>query len=346
MKGRWQSILGAAIVALLVWLFAEGRSLITDTRSGAVVLVSPDGSRRVVWRLPDGGREFEISLTLSGSTAALDALARELQNPIPLAPGAELPGEVNDHVVNLADALRASGVFANRGVEILSVDPVQVRVRVDELVDREVRVTPRIAGAELDGSPSAAPDRVTVTLPQGLADQIITSEATLEAPVGPESLARRSGPITVTGVRVAIPPAWRAATRLSLTPETVDVTFTLRDTISETTLRQVPVYIAVPAAQQGVWEVIVPADQQYLRDVGVRGPSETIARIEGGEFPVVATVNLTPESLVEGPGSATASFTGAWPPTDSVEFTTATRRVEYELRRIGRQGPDAGPEGE
>ena len=47
MKGRWQSILGAAIVAVLVWLFAEGRSLITDTRSGAVSLTSPEGSRRV-----------------------------------------------------------------------------------------------------------------------------------------------------------------------------------------------------------------------------------------------------------------------------------------------------------
>ena len=61
MKGRWQSIVGAAIVALLVWLFAEGRSLVTVTRSSAVTLVSAEGSRRVVWRRPDGAREFMIS---------------------------------------------------------------------------------------------------------------------------------------------------------------------------------------------------------------------------------------------------------------------------------------------
>lgn len=344
MKGRWQSILGAAIVALLVWLFAEGRSLITDTRSGAVTLTSPDGSRRVVWRLPDGGREFEINLTLAGSTAALDALARELQNPIPLSPGVELPNEVNDHVVNLADALRASKVFASRGVEIVSVDPVQVRIRVDELVDREVRITPRISGAELDGAPAATPDRVTVTLPQGIADELIASDTTLEAPVSVGNLSRASGRTTITDIPVTVPPSWRAAPRLSLAPETVDVTFTIRDTISETILRQVPVYIALPAAQQEAWAVRITADQQFLRDVAVRGPTETIARIETGDLPVVATVNLTPESLVEGPGSATARFTGAWPPADSLEFTTATRRVEYELRRADRAS--APPEGE
>ena len=58
-----------------------------------------------------------------------------------------------------------------------------------------------------------------------------------------------------------------------------------------------------------------------------------------------ATVNLAPESLVEGAGSATATFTGPWPPGEPLEFTTATRRVEYELRRLRPQSPGTQPEG-
>jgi hypothetical protein len=340
MKARWQSILGAAIVALLIWLFAEGRSLVTVTRSSAVALVSPEGSRRVVWRPPDGAREVMISLTLSGSTAALDAISRDLQSPIPLSPGDELPAEADEHVIDLATALRASRVFASRGVEIVSVEPGQIRIRVDELVDREVRVTPRITGVELDGAPTAVPDRITVTLPQGMLDRYITPGLSLEAPVGSESLPRRPGPATIEGVRVVIPPAWRAAPRLSVSPETVAVSFTARDTVRELVLRQTPVFIALPAAQQRDWEVIVASDQQFLRDVAVRGPSETIGRIERGEIAVMATVNLMPDALVEGPGSATATFTGAWPPSETLEFTTATRRVEYELRRLGRREPE------
>ncbi|MFG0283779.1 MAG: hypothetical protein ACF8R7_05100 [Phycisphaerales bacterium JB039] len=331
MKGRWQTMVGAALVAVLIWFFAEGRSLITVTRSGAVALVAPEQSRRVLWRLPDQAREFEIELTLTGSTATLDELARELQSPVILQPGVELPSDVNDHLVNLAEALRASDVFASRGIEIVSVEPAQVRIRVDELVDREVPVSPQVQGAELVGTPVATPDTVTVTLPLGLADQFIPPGTTVSARVGPESLAQRSGQTTVSGVRVVPPPAWLGASRLTISPQTVDVTFTLKDTIRQFTLKQVPVYVSIPAGQQGSWIVEVPVDQQYLRDVTVRGPSELIAQIEAGQLPVVATVKLTPDDLVAGPGAREATF-GGW--AGSVEFTAPSRRVEYELRPV------------
>ncbi len=339
MKARWQSIIGAAIVALLVWFFAEGRSLITVTHTAAVELVSPEGGRRVVWRLPDGEDEFEISLTLTGSTAALDELARQLQTPIPLAPGAELPAEVNDHQVDLVNALRDSDVFANSGIEIVSVEPPLVRIRVDELVQRQVRVAPQVAGAELDGAPSASPDTVTVTLPRGVADALILPDGAVVAPVGPESLSQRSGQMTITGVRIVPPSAWRDANRLTISPQAVDVTFTLRDTIRQTTLKQVPVYISIPAGQQGAWGVTIAPDQQYLRDVTVRGPSEVIARIESAETPVVATIKLTPENLTEGPAAREAAFVGDW--AGSLEFTAPSRRVEYELRRLDGGGGGA-----
>ena len=337
MKGRWQSMVGAALVAVLIWFFAEGRSLITVTRSGAIALVAPDQSKRVVWRLPDGEREFEIELTLTGSTAALDELARELQSPVILQPGVELPSDLSDHLVNLAEALRASEVFASRGIEIGSVEPAQVRIRIDELVEREVRVTPVVEGAELVGPPLAAPDTVTVTLPGGLADQLITPGATVGARVGPESLAQRSGQTTVSGVRVIPPAAWAGARRLTVSPQIVDVTFTLEDTIRELLLTQAPVYVALPAGQQANWVVEIPVDQQYLRDVTVRGPSEIIAQIEAGQIPVVAMVKLTPEDLVAGAGAREATFND-W--TGSVEFSAPSLRVEYELRPVA--SPETG----
>lgn len=340
------NIILVTLVTLLIWIYAESESLRTEDFAATVVITSPPGSGRGVWIVDSPGRPtMEIKLRLEGGAAAIDALRRQLHTSIPLTPGGELPKDPGQHAIDLRTALRASPVFAKSGVTIAEATPSTVSVLVDELISKQLPVRVDLPiGTETVGPPEVQPGLATIILPRTLEAALgdLPVLASLDhaslAPLTPGRLER------VPGVPLLAPAAVRDQPFVSIEPRAATVTVTLRDQTAFIDLATVPVQIRISPVAYAEWDVDIPQDSRFLRDVKVTGPSDLIAQIREGKLPVIAYISLTPEDLergaLSGGTSKEAVFSDLPIPNNPLKYEAEDRMVRVSINR--RPVPDAG----
>jgi hypothetical protein len=352
------NIILVTLVTFLIWVYAESESLRTEDMAATVVFSAAPGSGRAVWLIDSPGRPImELKLRLEGATAAIDALRRHLHTTIPLTPGGELPMEPAQHSIDLRSALRASPVFAKSGVTIAEVTPATVSVLVDELVTRQVPVRVELPpGTETTGPPEVQPAQATITFPRTLLQALndLPALASLDraslTPLTPGRLQR------LPGVPIQAPATIRDQPYVSMDPKAATVTVTLRDQTASIDLPTVPVQIRMSPVAYAEWDVDIPEDSRFLRDVRVTGPSDLIAQIREGKMPVIAYVSLTPEDLTRGALSGgifkEAVFSDLPIPNNPLEFDVEDRAVRVSIQKrthdpgerpTGPNGPPPGP---
>jgi len=300
---RVRLILLVTLVALLVWVYAEGESLRADTITVDVELV---GGSDELFVMPEPGERWtgRVTVQLRGSTASLDRLRDRLGSPVKLtATAGELPREPGSHRVDLRDALRRDETFRGAGVSMEMVEPEAVEVRVQALDHREVVVQVEAPSVQLAGPAKSDPARVRVSIPAALAETL-DEPVRARAVVGALRLEQGEGLVpgqgaTVPGVPVTLEPSWLAGTPgLVVEPESVDVTLTISSGRSEYTIRSMPVRVVVPGVSSGRLAVEVPDDDQFLVDVTLAGPSPAIDRLRRGvREPPMAIVVLEADRL-------------------------------------------------
>jgi hypothetical protein len=123
MKGETvRTLLVVSVVAVLVWLFAESRTLQTRTVT-VPVEITPGGSG-VAFRLLDPDAwPGTLELELAGPTGLIDALRGRSAEPIVLELGEELPAEPGSRSIDLLDAIRRDELFADSGLTVRRVSP-------------------------------------------------------------------------------------------------------------------------------------------------------------------------------------------------------------------------------
>lgn len=336
---RMRTAVVVLVVTLLVWVFAENESLRQEPWDGRVRL-DPAREDRLITPLGVGQDwDGSVRLTVEGSAAAIDRFKSLADGSIVLSAGAELPIVEGEHVVEMATALRQHAAVRTSGVSVLDADPPVLTLRVDRLTDREVPVVVEAQDAQFAGpaTPSSAtavlrlPARLVETLPSD-AQAVARLSAAAVASLSPGRLE------LVRGVRLSPPAVVAGEGGVSLTPQTVDVSVTVRSRTDSVLLPTVPVHVRLPAVELGRWDVRVSGDT-VLRDVRVTGPGEAIARIQSNELPVVAVVPLTFEDLERGIESKPAVFSPL--PTPLV-FEAENSVVRLEIRRRPEADGDAG----
>jgi hypothetical protein len=329
------------LVTVLIWAFAESESLRTEKL--ALDLRLENAADRIVRVAPGQDWKGAAEATIEGSTAALSALKDALvHRPVTLAPGADLPLDPGDHPVDLRDVLRANSAFARRGVTITEVRPQNVLIIVDQLETRSVRVQVVVPDGEIMGQPEAVPATVKLSMPK--ADWA-------KLPPDPAVIARIDAPVlrslpegqrtTVPKVRLEPPVTITGAEVVSLNPESVDVTLTVQNRTAAFTLASVPVQIRIPAVETGRWDIEIPEEDQFLKDVVVHGTRDQIDQIRSGATKVIAFVPLTFDDLEAGATSKQAVFSEL-PTTLKFEAPNRTVRLTIKPRESGRPVP-AGP---
>lgn len=295
-----KTVVLVSLVTVLVWVFAEGESLRTDELTATIEL-GEEGSFRLV-RL-DEGESFDgrVRLRVQGATASLDQLRESLREPIMLT-----THELGDQSgqVQLAEALRRHKVLQGTGVRLAEVDPPTIRIVVETLVTRPVRVRVEAGDAVLDGEPTVQPAEVVLRLPDRLAD---AQEWTVDAVVSGESLGRLvpGRAETIASVPVAVPAALRGVAGVDVQPGSVAVTLTLRTQTDTGTLESVPIDVRVPLAVSGKYVVTVVPGGEFLAGVRVRGPREAVDRALSGGGRIAAEIYLSPDELAQAAASGT-----------------------------------------
>lgn len=335
------------VITAVIWVFAEAESLRTKQVSAEVVFQGDPSGERVIDVADGQGWRGRVELTVEGSAAGLDRLQSRLnRQAIKLTPGMDgVAGESGEQTVDLRLALRAHPDLRDMGATVSKTDPPTVKVRVDQMVPRELRVEVQAPDGELDGVPETRPAKVKVRLPASDAASLgpeATAVVKLDAAMLSKLVPGRVE--TVSGVPLALP-SWIVPGRARIEPASVDVQLKLRSRTATVVVPSVPVQVRMAAVELGKWDVVIPETDRFIKDVKVTGPSDLVNQVKSGEIKVLATVSLGFEELERGVTSKEASFTDfASQLPLKFEADNKVVRVTVKKREAALDGPPApGP---
>lgn len=343
---RIKSLGMVTVITAVIWVFAEAESLRTKQISAEVIFQGDPSGERVI-DVPEGqGWRGRVELTVEGSAAGLDRLQSRLnRQAIKLTPGMDgVSGESGEQTVDLRLALRAHPDLREMGATISKTDPSSVKVRIDQIVPRELRVEVQAPDGELEGVPETRPAKVQVRLPASDAASL-GAQATALVKIDASMLSKLvPGRVeTVTGVAVTMPP-WIAPGRARIEPASVDVQLKLRSRTATVTVPSVPVQVRMAAVELGKWDVEIPETDRFIKDVKVTGPSDLVNQVKTGEIKIVATLSLGFEELEKGVTSKEVSFTD-FSSQLALKFEADNRVVRLTVRKRAAPAEGAGPPG-
>lgn len=323
----------SVVVALLVWVVAEGESLGRE-RLDIPVLIQADAQSGWMVAAAGSGWSGRVFVELDGPTSAVTRVRDRLRQGLLVAPGDQgVPLEPGTHAIDLAGLLRQTPGVSGSGVAIATVEPALLTVMIERIQTREVDVTVVMPGDAEVSAVVAQPRRVRLTFPSA-ALPLVDEGVEIAAVVSPDQLAALSlgDRATVRDVPLRLPVVLEGQPFVRLDPAAVSVIATLEDREDSVTLDTVPVQIQRPAFQAERWSVRVEEEDQLLTGVVVSGPAELIARIRAGELRVFATVTLSPDDLDNRVTRKEVRFADLPTP---LRFESPTRTVRVTIERVG-----------
>lgn len=337
MLERFKTILTVTIVTVTVWLFAEAESLSSYSSVSRIQFVAGEGTNRIV-RVAEG---FGASVTVDveGSRAALEKAREILTSGVRLELGKPgVPLQDGTHSVNLLEAIQAYQPLTQAGVQVVSVTPQNITIRVLELETRQVPVDPQLPGVQVVGSVKVTPETAPIRLPRSewlsMTQPLrlvarLPEDQTRELPAS--GVARRE-------VRVTPPATTSGVEPFPNGVPTVELEFTVKNRNAIANISAAPVQVILPPIESGKWKVEIDPQDQFLA-LEVSGPSEVIERLQAAGSPVIAIVALSSDELEKGVESKEVAFgqlragvLAALP--DSVRVTAPKTSVRLKVARI------------
>ena len=330
-----RNVIFVIVITCLVWLFAEAESLRTLQSPAEVVFFTEAGSDLAI-DVPDApdvsGGKLRVRLELEGAATAIDKAERILRRPLMFSPGMDgVPREAGDRLIRLHDALRLHPDLRALGITIRKIDPQDVRVIVEQMETRQIKVATTIDPDEVDGIVEIRPATVSVRLPKSQAAKLTESSAAmarLDADVM-RSLARGRRQL-IPGVALTLPSEIAASPHTSIDPPVADVSLTLKLQTRSITLASVPVHVRLAPGELSKWDVEVPEQDRFITDVTLTGSFEGIKAIEDKSVAVVGTLALSFEEL-ERPITAKEVVFLDLPP--GVKADAANRSVRLSIKK-------------
>lgn len=337
MFDRVKIFIMVTLVTLTVWLFAEAESLSSYSSVSRVQFVAGEGTNRIV-RLTEGSTA-SVTVDVEGSRAALEKARDILTSGVRLELGKTgVPLADGTHSVNLLEAIHAYQPLTQAGVQVVSVTPQNVTIRVLELETRPTPVDAQLPGVQVVGSVKVTPETVPVRLPRGEWTAMtqplrlvarLTDDQIRELPAS--GVARRE-------VRVTPPATIGGVEPFASGVPSVELEFTVKNRNAVANITAAPVQVILPPIESGKWKVDIDPQDQFLA-LEAQGPSEVIERLQTAGNPVIAIVALSSDDLEKGIESKEVAFgqlragvLSAMP--DSVRITAPKTSVRLKVARI------------
>lgn len=339
MKESLTTILGVTIVTVLIWLFAEAESVKRVDLRPEIVFGTASASDRVLRLVEGQGLSLRVDVQVEGSTHAVEQAAQAALKPIQLLAGMPgVPSEPGKHVVDLREALRATGVFRDARVTVARVQPASIEIDVDAVESREVLVRVEVPGATPDGNPSVTPATATLRYPSSLA-KVLPEQLSVIARVETKDL-EEGRETTQTKVPLVLPAEIAfLSSVVRVDPLTADVRFKLRTRTKAVTIPSVPVQVRLAPSELNNWIVDIPEGDRFLTDVKVSGPRDLVEQIENGDVQLVAYISLSFRELEQLITTKEVSF-GDLP--SNLQIESAKKQIKLTITKR-EQKPNGGP---
>jgi hypothetical protein len=161
---KWRSevmnAVAAAVIALLIWAYANDRTRESASVAGTVRLAPADPRVQFV----EPSTAVSLAVEVRGSRRAIEAFEDVLRSGLPLATGGDgLPAEAGTHAASFREVLAANPTVLATGAEVLRVRPESLRFEVGSLVTEQVPIAVVLPNAAVRGEIFVDPQVVTVT---------------------------------------------------------------------------------------------------------------------------------------------------------------------------------------
>lgn len=288
-----------SVLAVAVWVFAEAESLSTREVNARVELVVSPANRENLRVRMNGDESSQVQLELRGPRSALDRVQRDLEGSISITPAAAGLNEDGPFTLDLGAYLQSLEPIQEANVEVVSVRPPTMSGELIRLKTVDgVPIVVEASGLELEASPTVSPETTRVRVPASLSDGEL-SDLVVLAQLGEAQVSSlQPGEPVSLSAELRLPASWRGRPDVQLLgPTAATVGLTVRSTRAEAMV-EATLWTTLPAAQAGDYELAVDLGERVF-DIGVVGPADAVARIESGEWPIVAAVALLPDELLE-----------------------------------------------
>lgn len=301
-----RTIVVVTIVTGLVWIYAEGESLKTNTVEVDVQFVSPNSNLLIK---PDSARRVKVVVRCSASKKAeLDRMLTAIKLDV----GAD-DSKPSSHVsVILKERLAQSGAFQKLGgVVIVETQPQTLEADIERLQTLVLPVRIEAGDVVLTSASTVDPQTVSITVPAAIAPQLDSAYA--EARL--DSRVLKNTPVDFTQtlqIPLTLPDQWKKL-GVTLPPTIAKVTVTIRKQTELFVIKSIPINLSGPPTALSKYTVVLDDEQRLLRDVTVTGPHDTIEKIRKDSKLVRADLCLTADDLEKnagkGPVTGTLSIT-------------------------------------
>lgn len=307
-----ETVLVVTVIAALIWLYAEGETVITQSLRVNVRFVAPTTGMAV--SLTDqessvvGGAVLDVQAALQATQGDLPRIADWVRNET-IDIEVRVPSSTDEvQVINLKDVLNQSPLAdINAFVKETSPETVAVRVQQLRTVDMGIRIQQGDLELSEEAPPIIVPDKVAVTMPANLAQQVSEQSIKLVARLDlldKETLEQDTQ--NVETVELDLPPELQNQPHVTLSRPRAEASFLVRKNTTEYTLERVQVRLRITDDITGLYRIqIDPSSQRILR-VKLRGPNEAIKRIENDPSLVRASILIKMEDLTNSTNNRTA----------------------------------------
>ncbi|MEX0886653.1 MAG: hypothetical protein WD009_09465 [Phycisphaeraceae bacterium] len=325
MSVTWEKIqtgLIVTVIAVLVWLYAEGQAVTEQPKQVELSFVSP-GDRQ----LAISPERVSVTATFSASASQMrrvEAVLRQgpLQVPVRLPTGPT----AYEQAMPIRDLLLAT-TLGQLGVNITDTAPLARTVRVEPLVTHEAPVRVEVEPGYHVQRPRVEPRTARVTVPVSLAD--LAQRQAVVVPLTDLGTFEVDAEQTLE-VPLELPAVLRGRPWVRLEPGSAHVTFTITRQTDTVTLTRVPIEISVSPVRLRDFEIDIADEDLVLHDVELSGPADVIERVRNKELGVWASLRPTLDELEAQVTSLQVELMNV-PASVTVESTLP--RVPVEVRR-------------
>jgi len=320
---RVQSVGLVTLITAVIWLYAEGQDVRDITREVRLTLPAEIGQSTVL-AFSNPSRAASVQVRLMGASASLSQVEQQLGAGgglrLPVEPG-DLRGDgpVTLDVASLIRRARVrtdeptSPTLMDLGVNVLSVEPTELRVEVDQLFMKRLRVLFDPGVVEVEPNWEATPAEVEATLlrsrweaVRGASDALFV-EAVIprETLVGLEQGVRQRDVQADLRLPEVFVPDGPLADYTRLHRRTVSLSFTIARQRASVELGTVPVWLVSSPSELQRYRVELAAENRVLNGVRIEGPRDLVDRLraEDSNLRVIARFELTSEELDRGVSS-------------------------------------------